>query len=47
MVLGIIGEVITKDLLFHIIPLSSSQEALDKLESLYGKVDEDKGFTIQ
>ena len=38
---GIIRESITEDLLFHITPLSSSQEAYDKIESLYGKVNED------
>ena len=35
------------DLLFHIKTCSTSKEAWDKLEQLYGKVDEEKGFQIK
>ena len=35
------------DLLFHIKNCSKSKEAWDKLEQLYGKVDEEKGFQVE
>ena len=47
MVLGIIGEIITKDLLFHIIPLNIAKESQEKFECVYCNEDEDKAFTIQ
>ena len=35
------------DLLFHIINCKESKEAWDKLKSIYGIVDEEKGFQIE
>ena len=45
--LGVIRSCVHGDLLFHIKTCSTSKEAWDKLEQLYGKVDEEKGFQIE
>ena len=45
--LGVIRSCVHGDLLFHIKNCSDSKEAWDKLEQLYDKVDEEKGFQIE
>ena len=40
-------ELCTSNLQFHIINCKESKEAWDKLKSLYGIVDEEKGFQIE
>ena len=45
--LGVIRSCVHGDLLFHIKNCSTSKEAWDKLEQLYGKVDAEKGFQIE
>ena len=45
--LGVIRSCVQGDLLFHIKNCSESKEAWDKLEQLYGKVGEEKGFQIE
>ena len=45
--LGVIQGSVNHDLLFHIINCKESKEAWDKLKSIYGKVDEEKGFQIE
>lgn len=42
--LGIIRSFVHRDLFFHIANFAESKPTWDKLESLYGKVDELKGF---
>ena len=42
--LGAIQNCVHHDLLFHIDGCKESKEAWDKLKSLYGTVDEEKGF---
>ena len=41
-VLGIIRSCVHRDLFFHISSFKDSKGAWDKLEGLYGKVDEEK-----
>ena len=45
--LGAILSCVHHDLQFHIIKCKESKEAWDKLKSLYGRVDEEKGFQIE
>ena len=45
--LGIIRSYVHRDLFFHIASFMESKPTWDKLESLYGKVDEEKGFQIE
>ena len=45
--LGAILSCVHHDLQFHIIKCKESKEASDKLKSLYGTVDEEKGFQIE
>ena len=45
--LDVIKSCVHGDLLFHIKNCSESKEAWDKLEQLYGKVDEEKGLRIE
>lgn len=45
--LRIIRSCVHKDLFFHISSFKEFKPAWDKLESLYGKVDEEKGFQIE
>ena len=45
--LVVIRSCVHGDLLFNIKKFSDSKEAWDKLEQLYGKVDEEKGFQIE
>ena len=45
--LGAILRSVHHDLLFHIINCKESKEAWDKLKTIYGTVDEEKGFQIE
>ncbi|MDF3681150.1 hypothetical protein P3S38_29690, partial [Enterobacter hormaechei] len=42
--LGIIWSCVHRDLFFHISSFKDAKGAWEKLEGLYGKVDEEKGF---
>ena len=45
--LGIIRSCVHRDLFFHISSFKEAKSAQDKLEELYGKVNEEKGFQIE
>ena len=45
--LGIIRSCVHRDIFFHISIFKDAKGSWDKLEGLYGKVDEEKGFQIK
>ena len=45
--LGIITSSVHRDLFFHISIFKNTKSAWEKIEGLYGKVDEEKGFQIE
>ena len=45
--LGIIRNYVHRDLFFNISNFNESKPAWDRLATLYGKVDEEKGFQIE